>query len=76
MRLGSEHYPDALVIYYRIKSNIKSLDVGDKKRFANLKLVCYICHKVGHIAIDCIDFDINKGNLLQTYNKIARQVSN
>ena len=57
-----------MVLYYQTKG---SIDDGSKN-YSSLGVICFICYSVGHIAIDCNQFNRTiKGNLKKYYKKIG-----
>jgi len=62
------NYPQVLNLFHKIRSNIE-----DANDYSLLLIECYICKKLGHIAIDCKDFQERKGNLLQIYSKMMKK---
>ena len=57
--------------FYLIKNSI-----NQNNDYNELKIICYICGEMGHIAIDCTDFDKIKGNLKKFYDRMrAKQDS-
>ena len=57
--------------FYLIKNSI-----NQNNDYNELKIICYICGEMGHIAIDCKDFDKIEGNLKKFYDRMrAKQES-
>ena len=44
-----------------------------KNDYTLLKIECYICKKIGHRAIECVNFHHKRGNLIQIYNRVMKR---
>ena len=60
----AEKFPEVMKIYHHIRTKlIEDFD------YSVIQLECYICKEIGHMAIDCNSFGIEKqGNLIKLYN--------
>jgi Zinc knuckle len=55
-------------LYHKIRS-----ELWNEFDYAILQLECYICHAIGHIAVDCDQFEYTKkGNLIKLYNQFYK----
>ena len=59
----------SLIMYHKIRESV----IGNEMDFRQLKIRCYICYTVGHIAINCKQFHRYRGNLKRYYKKIYKQ---
>lgn len=66
LKVSSEQ---ALLLYHRIREN----SLMNEKDFRLLKIRCYICNTLGHIAVDCKQFPRFKGNLIRYFKRIFKK---
>lgn len=58
----------ALSMYHKMRESV----IINQKDFRMLKIRCYVCYSVGHIALDCKQFPRLKGNLKRYFKKIYK----
>jgi hypothetical protein len=55
--LTSDEFPKAMATFLEIQDEIMQ-----KRDFSRIGVKCYLCDRLGHISVDCTDFDKVKGN--------------
>ena len=64
----ADGFDEVLKLYHKVRSELLQ-----KFDYTIINLECYICKEVGHIAIDCDEFEATKkGNLVKLYNQVYK----
>jgi CRP-like cAMP-binding protein len=67
----AEEFRKTMHRFYLIKNSI-----NQSNDYKHLKITCYVCNKLGHIAIDCKDFNKIEGNLKKFYDRMRAKQEN
>jgi hypothetical protein len=55
--LTSDEFPKAMATFLEIQDEIMQ-----NRDFSRIGVKCYLCEKLGHISVDCTEFEKVKGN--------------